>query len=228
MKEINMVIEFEAEIKIMKLKQMRFKAYMIFHLQDKIVFDKLQIGLSFREDILDCRCIPVGESENVYLLTHGENIARILTINDKFKPDKTSYQQLRLSVTMRNQVEDGTLSTLGELPDPMEDNEPDIELCIKSFFVRRQNIYLEDLSGHLKILTTTYARQPKPFKKCIKTSKEAMRASLSEIQMHLNFFSDLLVASTAIVLAHGKIISIFDFKTGIWSHIIPDLPVYQI
>ena len=112
--------------------------------------------------------------------------------------------------------------------DPQEDNEADVEMQMKSFFVRREHIYIEDMNGSLKCLTTTYARQPKPLKKCVKTSKTATRVSISEISMHLNFFSDFLIASTAIVLAHGKIISIYDFKTGIWSHIIPDLPVYQI
>ena len=40
--------------------------------------------------------------------------------------------------------------------------------------------------------------------------------------IHLAFYSDYLIASTAVVLAHGKILSIFDFKTAKWSHILPE------
>ena len=70
------------------------------------------------------------------------------------------------------------------------------------------------ISGNCKI--------QKPLKKCLRLTEDKNQLELSEMAIHLAFYSDYLIASTAVVLAHGKILSIFDFKTAKWSHILPE------
>jgi hypothetical protein len=39
--------------------------------------------------------------------------------------------------------------------------------------------------------------------------------------MHLEYFNDYILANTALILSHGKLFSIYDFKTMEWDHIVP-------
>lgn len=44
--------------------------------------------------------------------------------------------------------------------------------------------------------------------------------------MHLGIFSDYLVANTAILISHGKVLSIYDFKMQKWAHILQEYDGY--
>ena len=39
--------------------------------------------------------------------------------------------------------------------------------------------------------------------------------------MHINFFGDFIIANTTLILSHGKILSILDFLTQQWDHMLP-------
>lgn len=98
----------------------------------------------------------------------------------------------------------------------------DVIIRLKSYFVRRQNIYLEDISGQIRCLQSSMVKMQKALKKTQRLTEQKEQIQLQEISIHLGFYSDYLIASTAIMLAHGKVLSIYDFKTSKWSHILPD------
>jgi len=61
-----------------------------------------------------------------------------------------------------------------------------------------------------------------PMSKAEKIPLNYAEAMMQDLTMHLNFFTDYIVANTTLMLSHGKIISIYDFSTSHWEHIYPE------
>lgn len=61
-----------------------------------------------------------------------------------------------------------------------------------------------------------------PMSKAEKIPLNYAEAMMQDLTMHLNFFTDYIVANTTLLVSHGKIISIYDFSTKAWEHIYPE------
>lgn len=61
-----------------------------------------------------------------------------------------------------------------------------------------------------------------PMAKAEKIPLNYAEAMMQDLTMHLNFFTDYIVANTTLLVSHGKIISIYDFSTKAWEHIYPE------
>jgi hypothetical protein len=88
-----------------------------------------------------------------------------------------------------------------------------VVIILKSYFVRREHIYFVDQSDQIKKISSSNVKMEKPLKKCSRVEKPMVEAKLTEISGHLGFFSDFLVSNTATLISHGKVLSIYDFKT---------------
>ena len=45
---------------------------------------------------------------------------------------------------------------------------------------------------------------------------------LQDVAMHVSFFGDFIIANTTLIISHGKILSILDFLTNQWDHMLPN------
>lgn len=89
--------------------------------------------------------------------------------------------------------------------------------------MRRSLIYLESATGDMKKLDMEWLKSSTdPMSKAEKLPLNYAEAMMQDLTMHLNFFTDYIVANTTLVISHGKIISIYDFSTREWEHIFPN------
>lgn len=75
----------------------------------------------------------------------------------------------RMTMKMMKQVNDSGEQTVRRRDGNQEDGEldvgKDVVIRLKSFFVRRTNIYLEELSGQIRCLQSTMVKMQKALKK---------------------------------------------------------------
>ena len=45
---------------------------------------------------------------------------------------------------------------------------------------------------------------------------------IQDITHHLNQFNDFLIANTTLIISHQKVLSIYDFLTKQWNHMLPN------
>ena len=103
-----------------------------------------------------------------------------------------------------------------------ETNLKDYVFRLISFFMRRGIIYLQSATGDMKKLDMEWLRTSSdPMSKAEKIPLNYAEAMMQDLTMHLNFFTDYIVANTTLLISHGKIISIYDFSTQSWEHIFP-------
>lgn len=61
-----------------------------------------------------------------------------------------------------------------------------------------------------------------PFNHMRKLEQSMQEIMIQDVISHLAFFSDYILANTALILSHGKVLSLFNFKTYSWNHITPE------
>ncbi len=44
---------------------------------------------------------------------------------------------------------------------------------------------------------------------------------LQDVTQHLGLFNDFIIANTTLIISHQKIMSIYDFLTKEWTHMLP-------
>jgi hypothetical protein len=64
-----------------------------------------------------------------------------------------------------------------------------------------------------------------PLKRAERESRPSNETMIQDIANHLAYFSDYIMANTALMVSHGKLLSIYNFKTKLWDHIIPEEPI---
>lgn len=178
----------------------------------------------------------ITEHENVYLMVKGDEELEILTSKDFESPvniqetiRKTTvlaqFTQKALSRQNVYQVlENQDLNNDPEETERVEEIYTKIDFIVKldAFFVRRGNLYLVDKNGTLKTIKSQDVVIQNPLKRMTRIAEPRNLVELKDLSMHLGYFSDFLVANTAILISHGKILSIYDFKMQKWSHILPN------
>ena len=81
-KEINVVVECEQKVIIFRLQPIKLRKFTIFKMVEKFSFDKIRIGIGFRELIHSFKIVNISESESVYLMTKGLGELVLLTEKD--------------------------------------------------------------------------------------------------------------------------------------------------
>ena len=92
---------------------------------------------------------------------------------------------------------------------------------LSEYFMRREWIYLIEESGEVQQLHVSALKYADPLQKAETLPLTREEAMLQDVSMHLNFYSDFLVGNTILMLSHGKVLSIYDFSSGYWSHMLP-------
>mmetsp|Transcript_9022 Transcript_9022/g.8428 ORF Transcript_9022/g.8428 Transcript_9022/m.8428 type:complete len:143 (-) Transcript_9022:893-1321(-) len=76
-------------------------------------------------------------------------------------------------------------------------------------------------NGDMRRLNITDLKDCEPLSKSSLQEVEYQEAIIQDVALHVGFFKDFLIAITTLVISHGKILSILDFQTGRWNHMLP-------
>lgn len=88
-------------------------------------------------------------------------------------------------------------------------------------FLRRNYIYFVEENGDIQKLNINDCKLSNPLRRVTLVDVPLIEAMFSDLSIHLEFYSDYLIANTALMISHGKILSIYDFKTKMWDHVVP-------
>ena len=95
---------------------------------------------------------------------------------------------------------------------------------VKSYFIRRQQIYFQGGSNsgsEIKRINISQIKNTDGISGASKINNLLEVAMLQDITLHLNTFNDFLMANTTLIISHSKILSIYDFLTKQWTHMLP-------
>jgi hypothetical protein len=93
---------------------------------------------------------------------------------------------------------------------------------VERYFVRRQMLYIVGKSGEIKRINIHEIKNTDAITKSNKINYQIEVAMLQDITQHLNTFNDFLIANTTLIISHQKILSIYDFLTKEWNHMLPE------
>lgn len=213
-KEIHFLCETENKIAVYQFKPKKTPQGMTFDQRLKFSFYKEDIGMSRSQTIEDMSINPTSDHEAMILVL--KNDGELKFVNDQLlklfkevgEPPKnlTEFTFKRQNCTIN---EDTVVK--------------DYVFRLRRFFMRRNFIYLESATGDMKRLDTEDLKgSSDPMSKAIKLPLTYAEAQMQDLTMHLNFYTDYMVANTTLILSHGKILSIYDFSIGKWEHIFPE------
>lgn len=82
-------------------------------------------------------------------------------------------------------------------------------------------MYIEETTGTIKKLSLSDCKMKDPLKKASRVSINKMDARIKDLVNHLGYINDIDLVNTILMIIHGKILSIYNFKTLSWNHIFP-------
>ena len=92
---------------------------------------------------------------------------------------------------------------------------------VDSYFMRRQFIFFKGENGEIKRIQISDIKNHDVTLKTSTISYPLQVAMLKDVTLHVNIFNDFLLANTTLIISHQKVLSIYDFLTGTWRHMLP-------
>lgn len=75
-------MEQDTKITIYKIVPRKIRKYQMFKFVEKYRFDKIGVGLAFREPVLTVRIVNFSDNESLYIMTKGEGEMSLLLEKD--------------------------------------------------------------------------------------------------------------------------------------------------
>ena len=139
---------------------------------------------------------PTSDSESMILVL--KNDGELKFVNEKLLKmakdiGEPAKQVIEFGFQRQNcRINEGTVSK-------------DYVFRLQRFFMRRTFIYLESATGEMKRLDTEFLKTSSdPMSKSTKLSLTYAEAQMQDLTMHLNFYTDFMVANTTLIISHGK------------------------
>ena len=100
---------------------------------------------------------------------------------------------------------------------------------VERYFMRRQLLYFQgainggsDSPQEIKRINISALKNTDAVGKSQKVHNVLDVAIIQDITHHLNQFNDFLIANTTLIISHQKVLSIYDFLTKQWNHMLPN------
>lgn len=93
---------------------------------------------------------------------------------------------------------------------------------VEQYFLRRDILYVRSTKGEIRKVNINRLINQDPINKTtLETTPTLQSVLLQDVTMHIGFFTDFLMANTTLIISHGKVLSIYDFLTNQWRHMLP-------